>query len=459
MVFLMENILLVYIVILFSFIFIGCLSSFILFNKQQVFKLFYTDSRIESHDEIPVSLLVPAYNEEVTIIQTINSLSHLDYKQFEIIVINDGSRDGTLKKIMEHYQLTKVYKPMRKQIETKEVVGVYQGKIGAVELLVIDKINGGKADTLNMGINYSKYPIFITIDADSILEVNSLKNIISPFMENRKTVAVGGNIKIANNLFIRNGRILEKATPKGYVVCHQISEYIRTFLTTRMMWDLINMNLIISGAFGAFNKRVVIDVGGYKCDTIGEDMELVMRIHKKFLKGKEEYYIKYAPNAYCYTQAPDRLKGLKIQRRRWQMGLIQSLITHKELFLSWNWFLAKMYYFLFELITPIVEVLGLAISILGVLFGFLDFDYIIRLYLLILAYNFVVTIFAIFLELYSFKEETNGKIILKLIVLSTVENIGYRQLVTLYRFTAFINYKKNKHQWGSIQRKSHNELV
>lgn len=450
-----ENSIIIYILVTFVITFTYCVASFFSFNKNRVFQLFHSTRQ----DDIPVSLLVPAYNEEKTICNTIDSLLNLNYRHYEIVVINDGSVDGTLSVIKEKYGLKKIYKPMRKQIETKEIRSVYQGVVNEINLIVIDKINGGKADTLNVGINYSNYPLFVSIDADSILEINSLQNIIAPFMENSKTIAVGGNIRIANNVVIQNGKVVERLDIKQAIVAHQICEYTRTFLTHRMSWNLINMNLIISGAFGAFNKKVVIEVGGYKTNTIGEDMELVMRLHKKFLSEKKEYYIKFSPNAYCYTQAPETLKGLKTQRRRWHTGLIQSLITHKEMFLSWNWFLAKVYYILFEFLTPIIEVLGLLFVVMGLLFNNLDIYYVVKIFAIIIIYNFIVCISSLLLEIYSFKEKINYRILFKQILFALVENIGYRQLLTLYRLSAFIKYKKSKHQWGYIPRTKQNEIM
>ena len=233
-------------------------------------------------------------------------------------------------------------------------------------------------------------------------------------------------------------------------------EYIRSFLINRMTWDNLNMNLIISGAFGAFNKKAVIDVGGYKNNTIGEDMELVMKLHKSFLKNNKDYYIAYSPDANCYTQAPDTLKGLKTQRRRWQIGLIHSMNIHKDMFLDKKWFLAKTYFLLFEMITPIMELLGIVIITLSFIFKMINLEFILLYYIMIFIYGFGISVTSILLEGYIFRENMDKGTVKKLIFLSLFEPIGYRQIVSFYRASAFIGYRKNKEKWGTIKRTKNN---
>ncbi|MDY3371747.1 MAG: glycosyltransferase [Terrisporobacter othiniensis] len=449
----MDNIALVYMSILCAIFFVFIISAAIEFSKtikeKSISEVFGFDNTI---DYTPVSLLVPSYNEEVTICDTIDSLLCSEYSEYEIIVISDGSDDNSVNVIIDKYNLKKIYKPMRKSIETKEVLNVYKGIYKDRAITLIDKENGGKADALNVGINYSKYPIFVAIDADSILEKQSIKRIITPFMKNRKTVAVGGNIKISNNITIKDGLVIDIDTPKKLIVSFQVIEYLRAFLANRMTWDILNMNLIISGAFGAFNKKIVVDIGGYKSNTVGEDMELVMRIHKYFLENKEEYYISFASDANCYTQAPDSLKGLKTQRRRWQIGLIQSMSTHKSMLINRKWFLAKLYYILFEMVTPIIELFGMIIIILSYLLNIINLEFLLLYCSIVLLYGFVISLTSIMLEVYAFRENINAKVVLKLILISLFESIGYRQLLSIYRISAFIGYKKYKNKWGTIKR-------
>lgn len=448
---------LIYASVLCGIFFIYIIYSSIELSKRRKIKELYEYLEIDNSEYYtPVSLLVPVYNEEVTICDTIDSLLNVGYNEYEIIVINDGSTDDSIKKIVDNYNLKQVYKPMKVSIDTKKVLMVYSGEYKNRQITLIDKENGGKADALNVGINYSKYPIFIAVDADSMLDKNSVKNIISPFMKNKNTVAVGGNVKLSNFITIRNGNVTAITKPKKTIVAFQIIEYIRSFLINRMTWDNLNMNLIISGAFGAFNKKAVIDVGGYKNNTIGEDMELVMKLHKFFLKNNKDYYIAYAPDANCYTQAPDTLKGLKAQRRRWQIGLIHSMNIHKDMFLDKNWFLGKSYFLMFEMITPIIELLGIVIITVSFIFKMIDIEFILLYYLMLFIYGFGISATSILLERYIFKEDMDKDIFRRLIFLSLFESIGYRQLVSLYRASAFIGYRKNKEKWGTIKRTNNN---
>lgn len=449
----LDNIALIYMGMIYTVFFTFIIFAALEFNKREraksINEIFEFDNPI---DYTPVSLLVPSYNEELTICDTIDSLLCSDYSEYEIIVVSDGSTDNSVNLIKHRYNLKKIYKPMNKSIETKEVLNVYKGTYKDRVITLIDKENGGKADALNVGINYCKYPLFVAIDADSVLEKESIKKIVSPFMKNRKTVAVGGNIKISNHLIIENGVVTDINKPKKMIVSFQIIEYLRAFLANRITWDKLNMNLIISGAFGAFNKKTVIDVGGYKSNTVGEDMELVMRIHKYFLKNKEEYYIAFSPDAICYTQAPDTLKGLKTQRRRWQVGLIQSMTIHKNMFLEKKWFLAKIYFLVFEMITPIIELFGIIVVILSFLFKIINFKFLLVYFSMIIIYGFAISLTSIMLEVYAFKQNIRANVILKLVFLSLFESIGYRQLISIYRISAFIGYRKYKNKWGTIKR-------
>ncbi|MGL4362978.1 MAG: glycosyltransferase family 2 protein [Cellulosilyticaceae bacterium] len=450
---LLDGIVFLYVIVMFIVFF-----AFVLFSTAKFTKHLKAKNSLHNfglnnlQDSIPVSLLIPLYNEEVTICDTINSLLEVDYNEYEIIAINDGSTDTSIEKVIEKYNLKKIYKPMKKSIETSDIINIYSGVYKNISITLIDKENGGKADALNVGINYSKYPIYVAIDADSMLEAKAIKNIISPFMQNKRTVAVGGNIKISNNITIKNGKITKIDSPKKLIVSFQIIEYLRSFMTNRMTWDILNMNFIISGAFGAFNKNAVIEVGGYKTNTIGEDMELVMKLHRYYLEKKEEYNISYAPYAICYTQAPDKFKGLKTQRKRWQVGLIHCMAIHKRMFLDKKWFLAKMYFILFEMITPVIELFGMFIIILSFFMGIVNLEFLLFYCAIIILFGVVISTASILLESYAYKEFYNTKIRLKLIFLSIFEGIGYRQLLSLYRISAFIGYKKNKYKWGTISR-------
>lgn len=425
---------------------------------------YFNKLSIKSNENyVPVSILVPAYNEESTVVDCIESLSHQDYPNYEIIVIDDGSSDNTSSVVVDRFNLKKIVRPIRKLVECQKEKAIYEGIINnKVKIILVTKENGGKADALNMGINISNYPLFISLDADSILQKDSLINIVMPYMEDDTTIAVGGNIKVSNSVVLDKGEVVKILTPKNLLVILQTIEYFRVFLTTRVWFDKFNGNLIISGAFGLFKKSAVINVGGYNTDTIGEDMDLVIKLHSFYRKNKLPYSIKYSHKAICWSQVPEKYKDLKSQRRRWHIGLITSLYTHRYIFLNPKYGLVGLFSFLyfsiFEMTSCIIDIFGFGIIIASYFFGFLNIDFLFIFLIIYIGYSTVISITSIMLEAYSFKNTLNLKSIVVYIVLSIFECCGYRQICAWFRLSGFFGYKKRKHQWSKITRKSQNKI-
>lgn len=410
-----------------------------------------------SDNMIPISVLVPAYNEEKTIVENIKSLLALDYPSFEVIIINDGSKDDTLKRVIEAYNLKEINQPIRYLIKTNKIKGIYKN-LDIPKLTLLDKENGGKADALNAGINLSRYPIFTSIDADSILESDSLVRVIMPFIEDKSTVAVGGIVRIVNGSEIKNGRIEYVGLPNNKLAMFQIVEYLRAFLSGRMGWNALGCLLIISGAFGAFKKDVVIASGGYASNTIGEDMELVVRLHKQLRENRYKYKVKFIPDPVCWTQAPENIKDLRKQRRRWQIGLMDSLFRHKKLLLNHKYgiigLLGAPYFWIFEMLGPIIETLGYIFIPLSYIFGLLNINYFILFLLSSILYGIILSIGAILLEEYTFNKYPSIHQLLKLSLYGILENFGYRQMTTIFRIEAILRFNKLKNSWGNIKRAS-----
>lgn len=410
---------------------------------------------------VPISILVPAYNEEKTVTECISSILSLDYPEFEIVIINDGSTDMTEQVLIERFNLHKVMRPIRRLVKSKEEVSIFEGG-DRIKITLINKENGGKADALNLGINASRYPFFVSLDADSILQKDSLSNIVIPFMEDDRTIAVGGNIKVSNQIVLKDGEVAKVLTPKKWLIIMQVIEYYRVFLTTRVWFNRFNGNLIISGAFGLFKKEAVINVGGYDTQHIGEDMSLVVKMHSFYRKNRLIYRIQYAPNAICWSQVPDRLSEFKKQRRRWHIGLVQSLFEHKYIFLNVNYGLigtfSFLYYLIYEMLSCILDVVGVAFIILAYYTGFINIQFFVTFIIVYIGYSFVISTAAIILESYVFKDMLNVKVILKLILYSLVESFGYRQISSIYRLSALFQYKKRKHDWEKINRQQHNSV-
>ncbi len=410
-----------------------------------------------SDNMVPISVLVPAYNESATIVDNTRNLLSLDFGNYEVIVINDGSKDNTLDLLKEAFRLIKIDQPYKRSIPTQEIRALYRSA-EYPNLVVVDKENGGKADALNAGINVSMYPVFVSIDADSILERLSLAKIIYSFMVDPKCVAVGGIIRIASGCEIVNGELKEVNLSNKPLLMLQTNEYLRAFLTGRIGFHKMGMLLIISGAFGAFNKQLVIESGGYTPKCIGEDMELVVKLHQHMLKGKRVYSIKFLPDPVCWTQPPDNLRDLKKQRKRWHIGLIDTLLRHRDMAFNPDYGRVGMfclpYFWIFELVGPVFEVMGYISVPISFLLGIVNLHFMLSFFLVAVLYGTILSVGALLMEENTFRKYPRISQILKLFLYAVLDNFGYRQLNTIYKVEAMLGYRKNKSSWGSIKRRT-----
>ena len=412
---------------------------------------------IQSPLTISVSIIAPAYNEEVTIEESVQSLLLLEYPNFEVIVVNDGSKDNTLEKLKAVFNLHPIPADIEQQVSCEEILGVYRSPDNP-NLIVVDKVNGGKADALNAGINISRYPVICAIDADSLIEGGALLRVVKPFLERpEKTVAVGGIIRVANGCTIKAGRVVKIGLPRAWLPLIQTVEYLRAFLFGRSGWGALNSLLIISGAFGVFRKDIVISIGGYRRDTVGEDMELVVRMHRYLREQKREYEVHFLPDPVCWTEVPDSLKVLGRQRNRWQRGLIDSLRIHRRMMLNPRYGLIGMIAFpnfvFFEMLAPMVELSGLLIVPVSYALGIVDFLFF-ALYLTVaILVGAILSTGSVVLEELSFRRYPKTMDLLRMIAVGYLENFGYRQLTVWWRFKGSWDYLRGKTAWGSMQRK------
>ncbi len=404
----------------------------------------------------PVSILVPAYNEEVTIVDSVESLLKLDYRLYEIIIVDDGSTDGTVKALTDHFKMIKIQRPIRKKLICEEEKEIYTAVGLSVPVTLICKHNGGKGDALNMGINAASYPYFLCIDADSMLQPNSLERIVKPVMEKDNVIAVGGLVRASQSLQIEHGKQMGYRVPWNIVTSMQLMEYDRSFLAARIFLDRFNGNMIISGAFGLFKKDIVIAAGGYDRDTLGEDMELVVRMHVFCRNNKIPYQVCYEPNAVCWSQVPESLNDLRKQRRRWHLGLFQSLIKHRRIFMNpnygWLGIGSYLYYLLYELLSPVFQLIGWITMAASAALGILNWDFMIRFYLMYTMYNAVLTLTIFFQRIYTLHLRRKLIDIVKAIFICILENVFFRLFLDVVRVTAFFGYGKGKKQWGEITR-------
>ncbi len=404
----------------------------------------------------PITIIAPAYNEESTIFESVKSLLQLEYPDFEIIIVNDGSSDRTFEILKKEYELKKSFRSYQKLLTCTEIKGIYTSN-KYPELMVIDKINGGKADALNAGINVAKYPFVSVIDSDSILEPDVMLKLIRPFMDDEKTIAVGGIIRVANGCKVVAGKVVEIDLSHRWLPNFQIVEYLRAFLFGRVGWDALNSLLIISGAFGLYKKKVLVEIGGYKHDTVGEDIELVVRMHRHMREKNEPYRITFIPEPVCWTEVPESLKVLGRQRNRWQRGLVDSLWTHKKMLLNPRYgivgIFAMPFFFLFEMLGPFVELTGYVVFAISWYFHIINIQFAVLFLIVAIVLGVVLSLSALVVEELSFRKYPKYSHVLKLVFFSVFENFGYRQLNTFWRFKGIIDFLRGIKEWGKMEKK------
>lgn len=439
-------------------LFIATISGAIVLEKKQKEERFRNKLlKIKGENCLPISILVPAYNEEITIVKTLESLIHLDYKgDLEIIVIDDGSQDNMLKVLLGTFDFKKVNKPIRMKIPCSKVINVYECVIKNIEIILIQKENGGKADALNLGVNASKFPYVITMDADSVLQKDAVTKITNAVLENENVIACGGLIQISNGIELKYGEVKSAKLPKKRLVLLQMLEYSRVFQGSRVLFNQFNGNLIISGAFSLFKKSLILTVGGFNTDTLGEDMEMVIKLHVFCRTNHIPYKMDYAPDAVCWTQAPEEIGELKKQRRRWHIGLFQSLINYREILLDPRFGLigsiSFVYYLIFELLSPFIELIGLITIIFGYFLEILNVQFMIFYFAIYILFGAIITITGFFTSVYTVSVRYSLREWVKICIYCFIESFGFRQLITSFRLSVFINYKKNKEVWGKQKR-------
>lgn len=404
----------------------------------------------------PISIITPAYNEEETIAESVKSLLQLQYPEHEVVVVDDGSTDNTMKVLIETYKMVKAPITYAKQIDCKRINGVYVSS-EYTNLVLVHKENGGKGDALNAGINIARYPLVCFIDADSLLESDALLKVVRPFLENLNTVAVGGIVRIANGCKVRSGQVTEVGTAKNSLVRFQIVEYLRAFLFGRTGWDVLNGMLIISGAFGLFSKEAVVECGGYRNDTVGEDMELVVRLHRIMRKKKRQYRITFIADPICWTEVPEKLKTLSRQRNRWQRGLIDSMLLNMKMLFNPKYgivgLFAMPFFFFFEMLGPIAELTGYIVFFVSWYFNIVSFTFALFFLTAAIVLGIVLSVGSLVLEELSFRRYPKIFDLVILFAYAVLENFGYRQLNTWWRFKGCLDYILGKRGWGKMQRK------
>lgn len=428
-------------------------SSSLYYRKQQV----RLKNVLNQEYFIPVSVIVPAYNEEITVADTVRSLLALDYKLYEIIVVDDGSKDHTSQVLIDAFDMKPIRRPVRYRIGCQPLEFVYETTSQKVPVTLIRKKNGGKADALNMGINASNYPYIICMDADSVLQYDSLSKIVQPVLERGDVVAVGGTVRPSNNVELERGRVKKYRMPKSILACMQVLEYDRSFLASRILFDKFNGSLIISGAFGLFKKEVVIEAGGYDHTTMGEDMELVVKLHEYCVRNEIPYVIRYATDAICWTQVPEKLGDLCKQRRRWHIGLFQSMYRHRSMFGNLKFgavsMISYLYFLLYELLSPFIEIFGIFTMLLALWVDLINVPFMVMFMAIYAVFGSVLSLTAFFARIHTIDLKISFPDAAKAVFLCFFEITCLRFVMVFVRVTAFVGYHKKKLNWGKIERK------
>ncbi|GAE33538.1 glycosyltransferase [Halalkalibacter akibai JCM 9157] len=432
--------------------------SFLVLRKERGLnkKVPYEDLLV-SEDTKPISILVPAYNEETGIVSSVRSLLSMNYKEYEIIVINDGSKDETLERMIEAYHMVETTMTIRKQVPSNEIKTVYRSKLFD-NLVLVDKINGGKSDALNAGINTSRYPYICTLDGDSLLEQDALLKVMKPIIDsNEQVIATGGSVRIANGCLVERGEVMNVGLPRNPIVIMQIIEYLRAFLIGRIGLSRHNLLLIISGAFGVFNKSWVIKAGGYERGTVGEDMELVVRLHKLIAEEKSDKQMQYIPDPVCWTEAPESISILSRQRTRWQRGLFETLRKHKDMMMNPKFkkvgLISMPYFLLIELLGAFVEGLAYVFIVSGLFFSLISIELTILLFLVTWFYGCYISMCGVLLEEWSLRRYPKKRHLLILFFYASTEMFWYRPLTVWWRLEGVWQAFRKKTEWGVMTRK------
>jgi cellulose synthase/poly-beta-1,6-N-acetylglucosamine synthase-like glycosyltransferase len=410
---------------------------------------------LEQDLELPVSILVAAYNEERSVVGSVSSFLSLHYPEFEVIVVSDGSTDRTVEQLVQAFALVEQPRVYRRALSTQPIRRTFRS-LRHPNLLVIEKDRGGRADALNAALNQAKYPLVAPVDADSMLDAEAILRASRLFLEDETVVAVGGTIRPLNGTVIVEGRVTGLKMPDRWIERFQVLEYARAFFTGRAGWSHFDALLIISGALGLFRREPVMEVGGFWTGTVCEDMELVVKLHKHYRRSGKPYRILFTPDPICWTEVPTSMSVLRRQRNRWHRGLWEILLAHRDMLFNPRYgrlgSLALPYFLFFEALGPVVEVLGYILLPLSFFLGILFVEFALMFVLLAVLYGMLLSQMAVGIEtlLLSRYPRLRDRIIL--FGAALLEFFGYRQILTVERFLAMFQIRRKRGHWGAMLR-------
>ena len=402
-----------------------------------------------------IAIVLPAYNEGPVVASSVRSLLSVEYPDFEIVAVNDGSTDDTLDQLRNAFDLERVDAEYPVEIPCEPIRDVYRAS--DADLVVIDKENGGKADALNAGVFFTDQPLFCAIDADTVIERSGLIEIVRPFLRDpERMIATGGTVRVANGCTIRDG-VVERVRLSGSALVNlQTMEYLRAFLAGRIGLSVMKSLLIVSGAFGLFRTNAVREIGGYSTDTITEDMELVVRLHRHFGDLNEAYRVEFVPDAVVWTEVPESRQVLGRQRSRWYRGLIESLLLHRRMIGRPKYgvigLVALPFFVLVEFFGPLIEGLGYLLVPIAFLLGLLNGPFFLLFVAVAVGLGTLMSWLSAFSEVYGFRQYVHPRDILGILFYGVVENVLFRQWKAFIAWKGLVQFLRGDTSWGEMTR-------
>jgi len=414
-----------------------------------------TGLELGSHALPPISVLVPAYNEEATIASSVVSFLTLEYPRHDVIVVNDGSRDATMEVLTAQFDLYEVPPAVNVRLRTAAVRAYYRSRRFS-RLMVIDKENGGKADSLNAGLNAARHPFVLAVDADTLIEPDALVRLSRPFTLGKSVAAIGGTVRVVNGCRVAHGRVLDSCVDSRFLPGIQTVEYLRAFLFGRLGFNRIGGNMIISGAFGLFSRSHLLAIGGYEHGNVTEDMDLVVRLHRWLSEHNDPSVVTFIPDPVAWTEVPTTLAVLGRQRERWHRGLITTMWTHRSMMFNPRRGVVGMvtypFFFFGEMLAPLVELFGYVMAVAAIVSGRFDTSFALLFLSVSVGYGALLSFWTVLLEQLTFRRYTHPLDFWRMLCFALLENVGYRQLTAVWRLKAFYNVARGERGWGKMVR-------
>ena len=404
----------------------------------------------------PISVIAPAFNEELSIVDSVRALLALEYPEHEVIVVNDGSTDATLDTLTKAFALEQADLPQVAELQVTQILGTYRSATHP-NLILIDKENGRKADAVNAGLGFARTPLVCIIDADSIIEPDGLLRSAEPFLtDDGSLVAVGGAIRIANGCEVKGGSLRKIGVPKAWLPRFQVVEYLRAFLTARVANAHFDALTLISGAFGLFRRDVLVEIGGYRHDTIGEDLELMIHLHRHLRDKQVPYSFDFVPEIVCWTEAPATLGGLRNQRARWQQGALETLERHRSMLFNPRYgrigMLMMPQIVLEDVLGPPAELIGYIVFPAAYALGLLSGQEALAFLFLTFVLGTGLSVGTLALEESQLRRTPTARDLWRITVAAVVENFGYRQINLVFRLIGIKRHLRGETAWSAVPR-------